>query len=221
MYENDQSEPIDYTFKYIIIGDASVGKSNIILRFIKGQFKDNYNVTIGLEIGFKNIKKGDKNYRIQLWDTAGQEQFRSISRGYYKNSVCCFVVYDITKRDSFNKVLSWIDECKLYGSKQITIILLGNKKDLESTRQITYEEGKNLAESNGMEFFETSAKTGENIENAFEKSIDIIVNNINNNIYNLEDDNCGIRVGLQLIGKKNIRPRKDTVNKKPKKKCCK
>ena len=97
------------------------------LHFIKGEFKENYNVTIGLEVGFKEIKKNDKIYKLQIWDTAGQEKYRSVTRGFYKNSVCGFVVYDITKKDTFKRVIPWIEECKSNSSKQITIILLGNK----------------------------------------------------------------------------------------------
>ena len=216
----DKLATIDYTFKYIVIGDASVGKSNIILRYLKGQFQENYNVTIGLEMGFKNIQKNGKNYRVQIWDTAGQEQFRSISRGYYKNSVCAFVVYDITSEKTFDKITSWVEECQANCSKQIILFLIGNKIDLNDIRQVSYEKGKNFAETNNMEFFETSAKTGENIENAFEKSINMIIENIKNDAYDLDDENCGIRVGLQQIGKKIEKPNVTGGKKRKKKTCC-
>ena len=95
----------DYLLKYIIIGDAAVGKSNLLLRYVHGQFKPEYQLTIGVEFGAKNIEISSKIFRIQIWDTAGQENFRSITRAYYKNSVCALVVYDISSRDSFNNVI--------------------------------------------------------------------------------------------------------------------
>ena len=226
MTEEETSSSINYTFKYIIIGETFVGKSNIILHYIKGEFKENYNVTIGLEVGFKEIKKNDKFYKLQIWDTAGQEKYRSVTRGFYKNSVCGFVVYDITKKETFKRVIPWIEECKSNSSKQITIILLGNKADLTYERQVSYEEGKNLAEKYGIEFFETSAKTGQNINEAFDKSVNMIIDNINNDVYDLDDEQCGIKIGEQKLGTKIQLPvsneeNKENIEKKNKKKCCK
>ena len=101
----------DYLLKYIIIGDAAVGKSNLLLRFAQNDFKMEYQLTIGVEFGAKNIEINNKKYRLQIWDTAGQENYRSITRAYYKNSVCAILVYDITNRDSFEHISSWIDDC--------------------------------------------------------------------------------------------------------------
>ena len=160
----------DYLLKYIIIGDAAVGKSNLLLRYVHGQFKPEYQLTIGVEFGAKNIEISNKIFRIQIWDTAGQESFRSITRAYYKNSVCAMVVYDITSRDSFNNVMSWIEDCKNQSPKTIFMILVGNKCDLEDKRQVSYEEGQDLAEKNELLFFETSAKDGINVEELFVNS---------------------------------------------------
>ena len=141
-----QAAKFDYLFKYIIIGDAAVGKSNLLLRYTQGQFKSEYQLTIGVEFGARNVNLREKNYRIQIWDTAGQENFRSITRAYYKNSVCALVVYDITNRDTFNNVSSWIEDCKNQSPKTIYMILVGNKSDLEDKRQVSTEEGQELAE---------------------------------------------------------------------------
>ena len=136
----------NYLFKYIIIGDASVGKSNILLKYAHNQFKPEYQLTIGVEFGAKNVEINNKTYRIQIWDTAGQENFRSITRAYYKNSVCALVVYDLTNKETFDSVQAWIDDCKSQSPKNIYMLLVGNKEDLaESERQVSYKEGSEFA----------------------------------------------------------------------------
>ncbi len=156
----------DYTIKYIIVGNAYVGKSNIIYRFVENKFSENYKATINLDFSYKNMKINDKIFRIQLWDTAGQEEFQSISRGYYKSGACALVVYDITDRETFNNVSSWVEECKNNGPSTITLVLVGNKIDLERRREIEKEKGELLAEKNGIDFYEVSNKEGINIQEA-------------------------------------------------------
>ena len=186
----------DYLLKYIIIGDAAVGKSNLLLRYAHGQFKPEYQLTIGVEFGAKNIQLNNKIFRIQIWDTAGQENFRSITRAYYKNSVCALVVYDISSRDSFEHVTSWIEDCKNQSPKTIFMVLVGNKCDLDDKRQVSVEEGKDLAEKNDMLFFETSAKDGINVDEIFVKSAEQISKKIDQGYYDLENDTSGIKRGI-------------------------
>ena len=186
----------DYLLKYIIIGDAAVGKSNLLLRYAHGQFKPEYQLTIGVEFGAKNIQISNKTYRIQIWDTAGQENFRSITRAYYKNSVCALVVYDISSKDSFNNVINWIEDCKNQSSKTIFMVLVGNKCDLNDKRQVSFEEGKEFAEKNDMMFYETSAKDGINVEEIFFNSANEIAKKIEQGFYDLDSDTCGIKRGL-------------------------
>ena len=186
----------DYLLKYIIIGDAAVGKSNLLLRYAHGQFKPEYQLTIGVEFGAKNVEIRNKTYRIQIWDTAGQENFRSITRAYYKNSVCALVVYDISSRDSFNNVSTWIEDCKNQSPKTIFMVLVGNKSDLEDKRQVSKEEGQELADKYGIQFYETSAKTGDNVDAIFYNSADEIAKKIDENYYDLENDTCGIKQGI-------------------------
>ena len=185
----------NYLLKYIIIGDASVGKSNLLMKFTENKFNESYQATIGVEFGAKNLDINKKTYRIQIWDTAGQENFHSITRSYYKNSVCAMVVYDITSRKSFDNVLNWIEEVQNNSSKTILIVLVGNKIDLKENRDISFDEGKELANRNGIIFMETSAKTGEGVEEIFKKTVQEISRKIEDNYFNLDSENCGISKG--------------------------
>ena len=185
-----------YLLQYIVIGDSAVGKSNLLLRYAHDRFNDEYQATIGVEFGAKNIELNDQIYRIQIWDTAGQENFRSITRAYYKNSVCALVVYDITNRESFNHIQSWIEDCKTQSPKTVLLVLVGNKSDLNSERQVNYDEGMELANKNKMIFYETSAKTGKNINEIFNKSVETIAEKISQGYYDLESDSCGVKQGM-------------------------
>ena len=210
-----------YLLKYIIIGDASVGKSNILLKYAHNQFKAEYQLTIGVEFGAKNIKIKDKIYRIQIWDTAGQENFRSITRAYYKNSVCALVVYDITNRQSFENVKAWIEDCKSQSPNTILMALVGNKIDLDSSRAVSTEEGEDFANMNGMPFFETSAKSGENIDSIFTNTATEICHKIEEGCYDVTNDSCGIKVGINESRKTVSGMMTNVIQKDEGKKCCK
>ena len=205
----------NYLFKFIIVGDSSVGKSNLLLRYLNDKFEDEYQATIGVEFGAKNLEINNINYRIQLWDTAGQEQFLSITRAYYQNSVCAIVVYDISNEITFTNVKKWISDVRAQSPKNIYIMLVGNKIDLSDQRKVSYEKGLEFAQSNNVNFIETSAKTGENVENLFYNCTNDIANKIKNNEYDLNDDSCGIKVGI-IVKPKN----ENDNNHKKKKKCC-
>ena len=205
----------NYLLKFIIIGDAAVGKSNLLVRYTSGQFKEEYQLTIGVEFGSNNVIISDNTYRIQIWDTAGQENFRSITRSYYKNTACAIIVYEISNKKSFENISSWIEECKNSAPKSILMVLVGNKCDLEDTREVTEEEGREFAEKNGMLFFETSAKTGKNVEELFKQSVKVIDQKIKENYYDLENDSCGIKKGNEEI---NVVL--ETNLEKDKKACC-
>ena len=204
----------NYLLKFIIIGDAAVGKSNLLVSYTSGQFKEEYQLTIGVEFGSNNVIIGDNTYRIQIWDTAGQENFRSITRSYYKNTACAIIVYEISNKKSFENISSWIEECKNTAPKSILMVLVGNKCDLDN-REVTEEEGREFAEKNGMLFFETSAKTGKNVEELFKQSVKVIDQKIKENYYDLENDSCGIKKGNEEI---NVVL--ETNLEKEKKTCC-
>ena len=187
----------NYLLKFVVIGDSGVGKSNIMLRYIYNSFNDEFKTTVGVEFGAKNVEMDKKIFRIQIWDTAGQENFRSIARAYYKNSVCACVVYDVTSRSSFENIQMWIDDCTKQTEKSILLVLIGNKSDLNDKREVSIEEGEAFAKSHNMIFLETSAKTGDNINKIFEKSVKQISKNISENVYDLGNDKCGIRIGVK------------------------
>ena len=218
-------EGYDYLLKYIIIGDVNVGKTNLLLRYVHGQFRSDYNATVGVEFGAKNEIIGDKIYRIQVYDTAGSENFRSITRTYYKSSVCAIIVYDITSRESFNNVNVWVEDCKNETAKTIQIVLVGNKTDLEDKRQVDTEEGEQLAEKYGILFKETSAKTGDNVNEILHMSAEEIAKKIEQDYYELDSEDCGIKVGKNVQVKQTQNKKGGKVKiggtKTPKKrKCC-
>ena len=158
----------------------------------------------------KNISINNKSVRIQIWDTAGQEAFRSITRSYYKSSTCAFIVYDITDKKSFYDVTSWLQDCRDMCYKNILIYLIGNKSDLEDKRQVSQEEGKKYAEENNLVFYETSALNGNNIEEIFVQSATELIRKLEaGEISNSKD------TGIKVFNYSN-----SDENKKKKSGCC-
>ena len=142
----------------------------------------------------KNISINDKNVRIQIWDTAGEEAYRSITRSYYKSSTCAFIVYDITEKKTFYDVSTWLQDCRDMCYKNILIYLIGNKSDLEDKRQVTQEEAKQFAEENNLVFYETSALNGDNIEEIFVQSATELMNKLEAGELKEDFNNTGIKV---------------------------
>ena len=159
----------------------------------------------------KNISVNNRNVRIQIWDTAGQEAFRSITRSYYKSSICAFIVYDITEKKTFYDVTSWLQDCRDMCYKNILIYLIGNKCDLEDKRQVTEEEGREFAEENNLVFFETSALNGNNIEEIFTQSATELVNKLEAGELKDDFNNSGIKI---------IKSNKEQQTKDKKGGCC-
>ena len=171
-------EMYDFVAKIILVGDASVGKSNILTQFTKNEFSKSSNPTLGVEFGTKILNSNNKKIRLQIWDTAGQEKYKSITNSYYVNSKGAIVVYDITYKLSFEHVTKWINEIKDIAGKDINILLVGNKSDLgEVKRQVSFEEASLLANNSNIDFIETSALENKNIKEAFQILTDHVYDN--------------------------------------------
>merc|ERR1740130_844028 len=152
-------EEYDYLFKVVLIGDSGVGKSNLLTRFTRDEFKADSKSTIGVEFATQTIQHDKKTIKAQIWDTAGQERYRAITSAYYRGAVGALLVYDITQQKSFDSVKTmWLDELKQNADDNIVIMLVGNKKDLHHNRDVTTEDGRNFAQQNNLSFIETSAQ---------------------------------------------------------------
>jgi small GTP-binding protein len=157
-------ENFEYSFKTLVVGDGSVGKTSLVRRFATGKFDADYIQTIGVNLLSKIIEVNGKKIKLHLWDTGGQEKFRNLLPKYYEGGRCGLVVYDVTKPLTLKKCIWWTGEVIKYCGK-IPLILVGNKIDLE--RQVSTEEGHSIAKSLGISFIETSAKEQVNVEKAF------------------------------------------------------
>ena len=165
---SENETKIDISFKVIIIGDCGVGKSSISLKATKNQFLEQYKTTIGFEFFIFNIKINNLNINLQIWDTCGQETFKSLISNFYKNSSLAIIVYAIDNINSFNNINMWIKDLKQFSNPNIKIILIGNKNDLNDKRVIQFEKGKEFSKDCNFDlFFETSAKNGFNVKNVF------------------------------------------------------
>ena len=165
----------DINFKVIVIGNSGVGKTCITNQAVKNIFTDKYQATIGMEIFTLFIKLDDKIVKLQIWDTCGQEIYRSLITNFYRSSSLAIIVYSIDQKESFKDLDVWIKELKANNSPDTKLMLVGNKLDLADKREVSYEEGKEYADDYGfIDFFETSAKTGENIKNMFIKAATIL-----------------------------------------------
>ena len=171
-------ENYDLIFKIVLIGDSGVGKTNILSRYINNEFSLATQSTVGVEFGSKIIKKNGKVIKLQIWDTAGQERYKSITSAYYKGSKGAFVVYDITRKTTYDNIDKWIGELKTNGSEDVLIMLVGNKSDLEEKREVITEEVEKKAQEQKLAFCETSALNGKNVEYAFENLINEILKKV-------------------------------------------
>ncbi|OMP14312.1 Small GTPase superfamily [Corchorus olitorius] len=174
MADSSYEEECDYLFKAVLIGDSAVGKSNLLSRFATDEFRLDSKPTIGVEFAYRNVKIGDKIIKAQIWDTAGQERFRAITSSYYRGALGALLVYDITRRATFTNVKKWMHELKEYGNLDMVVVLVGNKSDLGQSREVSEEEGRNLAEAEGLFFMETSALENFNVQEAFLQMINKI-----------------------------------------------
>ena len=201
-------EDYEMMVKVIIIGDSSVGKTNIMSRYLKNQFLENSKATVGVEFGAKLFNINGHKIKAQIWDTAGQEKYKAITGAYYKGSKGAFVVYDITRRDTFESIDRWINDLKTTGDPKLNIMIIGNKCDLDHRREVLKEQGEEKSKSFGCAFLETSALSGDNIEKGFEMMISEIFKKYEKE--NADDDDLiTVEKGEDInLGKKDEKKKK-------------
>lgn len=202
----DMSQKVDYVFKVVLIGDSAVGKSQILARFARNEFSLDSKATIGVEFQTRTLVIQHKSIKAQIWDTAGQERYRAVTSAYYRGAVGALLVYDITKRQTFEHIPRWLEELRGHADKNIVIMLIGNKTDLEDQRAVLTEDAKEFAEKEGLFFLETSALQATNVEAAFSTVLTEIFNIVNRkNLIASEDQSNGGNAAL-LSGKKIVVP---------------
>ncbi|CAM8892870.1 unnamed protein product [Rhodiola kirilowii] len=165
-YRVDQK--YDYLFKIVLIGDSGVGKSNILSRFTGNEFCLDSKSTIGVEFATRTLQVEGKTVKAQIWDTAGQERYRAITSAYYRGAVGAVLVYDITKRQTFDNIQRWLRELRGHADANLVIMLAGNKSDLSHLRAVNSEDAQQMGERENLSFIETSALEATNVENAFQ-----------------------------------------------------
>eukprot|EP01087_Luapelamoeba_hula_P015337 TRINITY_DN456_c0_g1_i1.p1 TRINITY_DN456_c0_g1~~TRINITY_DN456_c0_g1_i1.p1 ORF type:complete len:205 (+),score=43.41 TRINITY_DN456_c0_g1_i1:194-808(+) len=160
----------DFLYKLLLIGDSGVGKSALLLKFTDNTFSENFISTIGVDFKIRTVNIKGKVIKLQIWDTAGHERFRTITGSYYRGAHGIFVVYDVTDKESFDSAAKlWISELDKHAADDVCKMLIGTKNDLQNERAVQTSEGKKVADQCGALFLETSAKTGDGVEEAFMK----------------------------------------------------
>ncbi|KAI1388823.1 GTP-binding protein rab2 [Hypoxylon trugodes] len=219
------SPPWDYIAKLVCIGDSGCGKSSLTIRLCEGRFSPQHDVTIGVEFGSRIVPVGpphskqssttttdkglpepprvsntpQKHMKLSLWDTAGQETYKSVTRSYFRGASGALLVFDITRKTTFNHVTDWLNDLRAIADPDIVVILVGNKLDQAQSddsnkREVTHQEAEEWARRNGvLQYVETSAKSGENVEEAFMRVAERIFENINAGKYDLNDRRSGVK----------------------------
>jgi Ras-related protein Rab-6A len=213
--------------KLIVVGNQGTGKSCILNRFINNSFDENYQATIGLDFHSKNVTIHNQDIRLILYDTAGQEKFRSLIPMYIREAQIIILIYDITNKDSFDSIPNWMEEISEVKNNDIIYVLVGNKIDLEKQRAVSFEEGKKFADENKFLFQEVSAKSGANIGNLFEVQIyETIYNKFKTEFDKRGNTSDGYQENYdnsnENVNKYKVKLDQDGNNKKvkKKKKCC-
>uniref|UniRef100_A0A1B0B9M6 Ras-related protein Rab-25 n=1 Tax=Glossina palpalis gambiensis TaxID=67801 RepID=A0A1B0B9M6_9MUSC len=165
---NSRENEYDYLFKVVLLGDTSVGKSNLVSRFTRNEFNLESKSTIGVEFATRSVKVDGITIKVQVWDTAGQECYRALTSAYYRGAVGALLVYDIAKRMTYENIDRWLQALRYHVDRDIVIMMVGNKSDLTDLRSVTTNEAKQFAELKGLSFIETSALDSTNVDAAFQ-----------------------------------------------------
>ncbi|EFJ36712.1 rab family GTPase [Selaginella moellendorffii] len=197
------SDGDDYLFKIVLIGDSAVGKSNLLSRYSRNEFHLNSRATIGVEFQTQSMVIEGKEVKAQIWDTAGQERFRAVTSAYYRGAVGAMIVYDISQKQTFENVERWLEELRVYSDFSLVTMLVGNKSDLESLRQVSIEEATDLAEREGLFFIETSALDSTNVAAAFETVIKEIFGMVSKKILSSDSSKARTLSGTKKLGLEN------------------
>ena len=192
----------------VVIGDTGVGKSCLLLQFVDRRFSSVHDLTIGVDFGSRIIDINNEKIKLQIWDTAGQESFRSIARSYYRDAAGCLLVFDVTRKESFNHLDKWLQETRQFANPNIAITIVGNKADLNAKRVVRYEEAKNFATEMGLTYVEASAKSADGVDEAFRITATAILDRIKSGQLYLRN---ATETGEVVL---------TTTDKKKKKKCC-
>lgn len=182
MYQNRHTSFIDYKLQIIIIGDSGSGKTSFMDRYCDGQYRVSYNATVGIDFKVKTINSSDnKKVKLQIWDTAGQEKFNSITTAYYRNARGVIIMYDVTREETFESLRKWFNLVSQFGRGDVEVAIVGNKCDMDTlnhSRQVSRERGEQLALEMGCHFYETSAKEDINVNDVFLKVTEEIIKNM-------------------------------------------
>ena len=179
LMEEDFSIEDEYNkIKIMLIGDSTVGKTSLIRKYCENEFSETYITTVGIDFQIKYLDINNKKIKLQIWDTAGQERYQTVAKNYFNSSNGFIIVYDIAQRSTFDSVYNWVEQIKELAPSHIKIVIFGNKTDLNSNRVIKIKEGKELGEKFNFKFFETSAKTGQNLNEGFEYLVKEILGDI-------------------------------------------
>ncbi|ODN05450.1 GTP-binding protein YPTC4 [Orchesella cincta] len=191
----------DFFLKYIIVGNTSVGKSAILHRFIKNDFKSDTIATVGVDYKARNINVEDKSIGLMIWDTAGMEAYRSFTQAYYRSSAVAIFVYDITKKETFTAIPGWIQLIRQNcpDNPHLVTVIVGNKSDLEQQRAVDSTEGDKMAKEHKSLFFEASAVTGDNIDEIFEKAAQQCFEKYKDGDIDITNDTFGFLLGPRQL----------------------
>jgi small GTP-binding protein len=173
------ADKLDYQYKILILGDATVGKTSILVRYIDNKFEKDSLATLGVDVKYKYVTLDNKKIRMNIWDTEGKDRFRNIAKNYFKGANAVIFVFDVNNKNTLDKIKFWIDNVKENSSEDLIEVIVGNKIDIEGKHEVTKEEMESLGEKTGMETFETSAKTGEGINEVFTYLVNQLIQNSN------------------------------------------